>query len=182
MEINHEFLECLQWAGAAFVCGIVLREWGYDALGKWIGRANVAAALFVMSAFGLHSVRECSTLVQLAQQNKSADEIDHDVVMTFVSPAGNKLVIEENEHGMRRVSSELRRSDGTTSTIGTGGHGSTKRSAAAAMGVDGSADGSSDGRNALANVSEWARWISGRASDADSRSFELSGEAQGQTF
>jgi hypothetical protein len=74
MEMTQEFFDCLTWSGAAFVCGICLREWGYDALGKWIGRANVAAALFVMSAFGLHSVRECSTLIQLVE-HKNAGEI-----------------------------------------------------------------------------------------------------------
>ena len=72
--MTQEFFDCLTWSGAAFVCGICLREWGYDALGKWIGRANVAAALFVMSAFGLHSVRECSTLIQLVE-HKNAGEI-----------------------------------------------------------------------------------------------------------
>jgi len=74
MEMTREFLECLQWSAAAFVCGICLREWCRQSIGQWIGRANVAVALFVMSAFGLHSVRECSTLIQLVE-HKNANSI-----------------------------------------------------------------------------------------------------------
>ena len=38
-------------------------------VGQWIGRANVAAALFVMSAFGLHSARQCSVLINLVEHS-----------------------------------------------------------------------------------------------------------------
>jgi hypothetical protein len=74
MEMTQEFVECLKWSAAAFVCGICLREWCRQSIGQWIGRANVAVALFVMSAFGLHSVRECSTLIQLVE-HKNANSI-----------------------------------------------------------------------------------------------------------
>ena len=65
--MSIEFYEALKWSSAAFICGVFLREYAPDSLGKWLGRGGVLVSLCVMSAFGLHSARECVTLIQLVE-------------------------------------------------------------------------------------------------------------------
>lgn len=72
--MSLEFYQSLKWASAAFVCGVCLREYAPDGLGKWLGRVGVLVSLFAMTAFGVYSTRECSTLTQLVD-HKHADEI-----------------------------------------------------------------------------------------------------------
>ena len=72
MEMSIEFYEALKWSSAAFICGVFLREYAPDSLGKWLGRGGVLVSLCVMSAFGLHSARECVTLIQLVELGFSA--------------------------------------------------------------------------------------------------------------
>ena len=72
--MSLEFYESLKWSLAAFVCGVFLREYAPDSLGKWLGRGGVLVSLFAMSAFGAHAARECSTLIQLVE-HKNAGEI-----------------------------------------------------------------------------------------------------------
>jgi hypothetical protein len=74
MEMSIEFYKSLQWSAAAFVCGVILREYAPDGVGKWLGRSGVLVSLFAMSAFGAHAARECSTLIQLVE-HKNADSI-----------------------------------------------------------------------------------------------------------
>jgi len=74
MEMSIEFYKSLQWSAAAFVCGVILREYAPDGVGKWLGRSGVLVSLFAMSAFGAYAARECSTLIQLVE-HKNADSI-----------------------------------------------------------------------------------------------------------
>ena len=69
--MSQEFIQSLQWGSAAFVCGILLREYAVDATGKWLGRAGVLVAFFSMSAFGLHSARQCSVLINLVERSNA---------------------------------------------------------------------------------------------------------------
>ena len=72
--MSIEFYKSLQWSAAAFVCGVILREYAPDGVGKWLGRSGVLVSLFAMSAFGAYAARECSTLIQLVE-HKNADSI-----------------------------------------------------------------------------------------------------------
>jgi len=74
MEMSIEFYKSLQWSAAAFVCGVILREYAPDGVGKWLGRSGVLVSLFAMSAFGAYAARECSTLIQLVE-HKNVSEI-----------------------------------------------------------------------------------------------------------
>jgi hypothetical protein len=77
MEVSQEFVQSLQWGSAAFLCGILLREYAVDATGKWLGRAGVLVAFFAMSAFGLHSARQCSVLINRVEKRHANPAADH---------------------------------------------------------------------------------------------------------
>jgi len=182
MEMSIEFYQSLKWASAAFACGVCLREYAPNGFGKWLGRVGVFVSLFAMTAFGVYSTRECSTLIQLVEQKQEATGIAGKVLMTFVSPAGNKLIIEESEHGVRAVSSELRRTGGTISGVSGESGRSASTFAARAMGANGSSGRSSDSRHVVANVPEWAGWFSAWGNAGNSKRFKFSRETTGQAF
>jgi hypothetical protein len=72
MEMSLEFYQSLKWASAAFFCGVCLREYAPDAVGKWLGRGGVLVSLFAMTAFGLYSARQCVTLIQLVEHKNGS--------------------------------------------------------------------------------------------------------------
>jgi hypothetical protein len=57
--IQIEFIESVRLAFLAFVAGVWLREYAPTKIGKWLGRCGVLVALFLMTAFGFHSVEIC---------------------------------------------------------------------------------------------------------------------------
>jgi len=98
MEMTSQFIDAVQWSGAAFVCGVLLREYAPDQTGKWLGRSGVLVSWCVIAAFGLHSVRQCAALIQLVEFRNEAQEItDSPRVLAVASEyaattkAGNKI-------------------------------------------------------------------------------------------
>ncbi len=72
--MTSEFFEALKWSASAFVCGICLREYASESIGKWLGRSGMLIALFVMTAFGMHSVKLNAETQQQARV-KHTDQI-----------------------------------------------------------------------------------------------------------
>jgi hypothetical protein len=109
MEMTSQFIDAVQWSGAAFVCGVLLREYAPDQIGKWLGRSGVLVSWCVIAAFGLHSVRQCSALTQLVESKNDAQEItDSPRVLAVASEyqattkAGNKIVATRLSGGQQR--------------------------------------------------------------------------------
>jgi hypothetical protein len=73
--MTSQFIDAVQWSGAAFVCGVLLREYAPDQTGKWLGRSGVLVSWCVIAAFGLHSVRQCAALIQMVEFRNEAQEI-----------------------------------------------------------------------------------------------------------
>jgi hypothetical protein len=122
MEVTKEFFDCLTWASAAFVSGICLREWCKQMVGQWIGRANVAAALFVMSAFGLHSARQCSVLINLVEHSHANPVSDQFVIVAHQVKTKSGTIFEWTSDGRSggAVRAEGRRFRGGSSPSGGG--------------------------------------------------------------
>ena len=122
MEVSQEFVQSLQWGSAAFLCGILLREYAVDATGKWLGRAGVLVAFFAMSAFGLHSARQCSVLINLVEHSHANPVSDQFVTVAHQVKTKSGTVFEWTSDGRSRgtVRAEGRRFRGGSSPSGGG--------------------------------------------------------------
>ena len=178
--MTFEFYQALKWSVAAFACGILLREYSPESLGKWLGRSGVLIALFVMTAFSIHSVRQCSHLTQLVKQNKKADEVGEQTITALVNSTGHKLLIGLEKNGMRRISCELRQYG---PIVPAGRDSESSRDvgiSATRMGIMGSNGRVDDGWHNAGRLPAWAKWFT--RTRADDRIIPFTGKAQGKDF
>ena len=179
--MSLEFYESLKWSLAAFVCGVFLREYAPDSLGKWLGRGGVLVSLFAMSAFGAHAARECSTLIQLVEKKQEATGIAGKTIMTVMAADGSVLMIKDDNDGVRRLTHKLQQSGGDTGDQKRRTGGITRRDATAAIRSDGATGGRSNGGHDVVELPEWTRWFS-RNVTTGPEPVGFSGEAAGRDF
>jgi hypothetical protein len=146
MEMTSQFIDAVQWSGAAFVCGVLLREYAPDQIGKWLGRSGVLVSWCVIAAFGLHSVRQCSALIQLVEFRNEAQEItDSPRVLAVASEysatseTGARIDVTRFRDGQLRSVSLVRRRGGFDANADFRPTDSTRRTGAGVGGPDGRA-------------------------------------------
>jgi hypothetical protein len=181
MEMSLEFYESLKWSLAAFVCGVFLREYAPDSLGKWLGRGGVLVSLFAMSAFGAHAARECSTLIQLVEKKQEATGIAGKTIMTVMAADGSVLMIGEDKDGVRRLTRKLQQPGGHLGDKKRGAGGINRGDATASIRSDGPTGGRCDGEHDVFELPEWTRWFS-RNVTTGPEPVSFSGKTAGRDF
>ena len=146
MEMTSQFIDAVQWSGAAFVCGVLLREYAPDQTGKWLGRSGVLVSWCVIAAFGLHSVRQCSALTQLVESKNDAQEITNSPRILAVASEyqattkdGSTITTTRLSDGRIGSVSLVRRRGGFDANADFRPTDSTRRTGAAVGGPDGRA-------------------------------------------
>ena len=182
LSVREQFEIVMAVSAICLITAVSFREWVKDPHVRMIGRVLGVAGWLVVAAYSYDATKVIeSQNVQLAGKQQKAEGIDAKTLMTFVSPAGNKIIIQKDDNGLRRTDSELRRADGTHPSIAGSLRGIANGDATETVGTHGTMGSSRDGWNDGPRLPDWTGWFS-RNDHRDAGSFEFSGEAQGQAF
>lgn len=180
IESQYRFAIGLSFAG--FVVAAFVRETVKHSGLRYLARAIGAGSFFAVAAFAHHASHEWKKLDAelMVRKSQKASEIDTSVLVTLVTPKGNRIEIGA-DHGVRGIDSGVRRCNGSIRR-GEGVYAdSAGQSSAGRMGRAITPMDCNDPCGVVAGMLKRTGWWNGDDASNAGR-FQFSGDVAGESF
>jgi len=149
---------------------------------RYGARAIGAASFFAVAAFANHVSIEYEKLNTelMVRKNQKASEIDASVLVTLVTPKGNRIEMGEDENGVRGIGGRVRNGDGCLRRVSGIYSNAGRQPTAGTMGRTGANVDCNDVSGIVAGMLKRAGWNGN--DDGSQRRFQLSRDAEGENF
>lgn len=180
IESQYRFAIGLSFAG--FVVAAIIRETVKHSGLRYLARAIGAGSFFAVAAFAHHASHEWQKLDAelMVRKSQKASEIDTSVLVTLVTPKGNRIEIGADENGLRGIGGRVCDSNGRLRRFSGIYTNSGRQPATGTMGRTGSPVDGYDVGSLVTGLLKRAGW---NGDDASSQGrFQFSREVAGESF